>query len=236
VRPADWTLFASHGSTLAMRRRKPHPADLANAALIERADHFEIALFLGTGVYARARAATQAQARDAARALKRAHPDCSRQPIIYAIDANGRSAILPTEQEIPMPKKAATKTKARKAAKTKAPVAKKAAGRPKAPRKAAQAPASRRAAAEAQKPLGKRAAIMAAARAGELPMPPNFEAATHERFRPKLAELVKLAKAGDVAGLRAFPINPISSSPKAMARYRDLCMIAIEAKAKRAAA
>jgi hypothetical protein len=63
----------------------------------------------------------------------------------------------------------------------------------------------------------------------ELPAPPNFEAATHERFRPKLAELVKLAKAGDVAGLRTFPINPISSSPKAMARYRDLCVIALGA-------
>ena len=40
-----------------------------------------------------------------------------------------------------------------------------------------------------------------------------------------------LAKAGDLKGLRAFEINPVSSSPKAIARYRDLCVIALEARA-----
>ena len=40
-----------------------------------------------------------------------------------------------------------------------------------------------------------------------------------------------LAEAGDVAALQAFEINPVSSSPKAMARYRDLCVIAIAARA-----
>ena len=39
-----------------------------------------------------------------------------------------------------------------------------------------------------------------------------------------------LAEAGDIAGLQAFKINPLSSSPKAMARYRDLCAIAITAR------
>ena len=38
------------------------------------------------------------------------------------------------------------------------------------------------------------------AQAGKLPAPPNFEAETHRRFRPKLAELVELAKAGDAKG------------------------------------
>jgi len=41
-----------------------------------------------------------------------------------------------------------------------------------------------------------------------------------------------LAKAGDIAALQAFEINPVSSSPKAMARYRDLCVIAITARAQ----
>jgi len=41
---------------------------------------------------------------------------------------------------------------------------------------------------------------------------------------------VALAEAGDIAGLQAFKINPLSSSPKAMARYRDLCVIAITAR------
>ena len=52
------------------------------------------------------------------------------------------------------------------------------------------------------------------------------------RFRAKLAQIVALAEAGDIPALQAFEINPISSSPKAMARYRDLCVIAINARAQ----
>ena len=39
-----------------------------------------------------------------------------------------------------------------------------------------------------------------------------------------------LAEAGDIAGLQAFEINLVSSSPKAIARYRDFCLIAIRGK------
>ncbi len=76
-------------------------------------------------------------------------------------------------------------------------------------------------------------ALEASARAGNLPQPPDFSAATHARFRGKLARLADLAAAGDVEALRAFEINPVSSSPKAMARYRDLCVIALQARAGR---
>lgn len=72
-------------------------------------------------------------------------------------------------------------------------------------------------------------ALEASARAGNLPEAPDFSAATHARFRTKLARLADLAAVGDVAALRSFEINPVSSSPKAMARYRDLCVIALEA-------
>lgn len=72
----------------------------------------------------------------------------------------------------------------------------------------------------------------AAAAEGKLPTPPDFSAETHKRFRPKLAELVALAKAGDVAGLKRYEINPISTSPKAMDRYRNLAVIALEARSK----
>ena len=34
----------------------------------------------------------------------------------------------------------------------------------------------------------------------------------------------------DATGLRAIPINPVSSSPKALARYRDLAVLAIDAQ------
>lgn len=68
------------------------------------------------------------------------------------------------------------------------------------------------------------------ARQGELPPPPDFSAPTHARFRAKLAALVELAGKADATGLRAIAINPVSSSSKALARYRDLAVLAIEAR------
>jgi hypothetical protein len=76
--------------------------------------------------------------------------------------------------------------------------------------------------------------IEAKARQGELPPPPDFSAPTHARFRTKLAALVELAGKADATGLRAISINPVSSSPKALARYRDLAVLAIEAREARA--
>ena len=64
-----------------------------------------------------------------------------------------------------------------------------------------------------------------------MPQPPDFSKPTHARFRAKLDQIVALAEAGDIAALQAFEINPVSSSPKAMARYRDLSVIAITARA-----
>lgn len=78
--------------------------------------------------------------------------------------------------------------------------------------------------------IGKRQAIRDQAQSGALPPAPDFSKPTHARFRAKLAQIVALAEAGDIAGLLAFEINPVSSSPKAMARYRDLCVIAIAAR------
>ena len=79
-------------------------------------------------------------------------------------------------------------------------------------------------------PVGKRQAILDQAQTGALPPAPDFCKPTHARFRTKLAQIVALAETGDIAGLQAFEINPVSSSPKAMARYRDLCLIAITAR------
>ena len=83
--------------------------------------------------------------------------------------------------------------------------------------------------------IGKRQAIRVQAQTGALPTAPDFSKPTHARFRTKLAQIVALAEAGDIAGLQAFEINPVSSSPKAMARYRDLCVIAITARVGAAA-
>jgi hypothetical protein len=82
--------------------------------------------------------------------------------------------------------------------------------------------------------VGKRQAVINQAQGGVLPQPPDFSKPTHARFRAKLAKLVELAEAGDAEGLRAIAINPVSTSPKAMARYRDLAIIAIEARTRSA--
>lgn len=94
-----------------------------------------------------------------------------------------------------------------------------------------KAPAKKKAApAGATIIVGKRALIAQDAANGKLPAPPDFSNKTHERFRPKLAELVKLVKARDIAGLKAFEIKPISTSPKALDRFRNLAVIALEAQ------
>lgn len=85
-------------------------------------------------------------------------------------------------------------------------------------------------AAQKRKEPGKRAAALEAAQRGELPAPPDFSAATHKPHRKKLEAVVAMVKAGDIEGLKAIEIKPISSSPKAIARYRDLSVIALEAK------
>jgi len=234
--------------------RKPHPADAANAAIIANAIRFDLALFLGVGRYAKASAATLAEARLKAARLAAEHPN-GRRALIYAIDASGRSALVtddvPTQAKEPAMKTYAKKFNAQRAAK--------AAGHDpeeieivktkdgfawrlkKQPNGGADARDARLAldpsreprpaiAAKRERPLGKRAQIEADARAGKLPEPPDFSAETHKRFRNKLAAVVALANAGDLNGLRAFQINPVSSSPKAIARYRDLCIMALEAR------
>ena len=117
----------------------------------------------------------------------------------------------------------------------------------KAPKTAAEAPRARRApqaranaerpASKAAKASGKRAAMLASAQAGKLPAPPDFAAETHKRFRPKLAEVVALAKAGNAKALAAWEHKGfMGSSMKAVMRYRDLALIALEARAAKAAA
>ncbi len=54
--------------------------------------------------------------------------------------------------------------------------------------------------------IGKRKAILDQAHTGALPQAPDFSKPTHARFRAKLAQIVALAEAGDIAALQAFEI------------------------------
>lgn len=237
-----------------------HPADAAQLALIPQARQFIASLFLGQGKYDKRAAETLAEARARAAEISAGHkwPN-GRKAMIYAVLADGREVLVPDAYEpaaaapITRPeteddtmktthtsngftiaqlnaangvKKKAAKPAASKPAKVTS--AKEKASTKKA--KATSAAAKKTLAPKKAPKLGKRAALEADARAGKLPAPPDFTAATHERFRPKLAEVVKLAKAGDLKGLKAIEIKPVSTSPKAIARYRDLCVLALEAK------
>ena len=79
-----------------MKRRKVHPADAANAAVLAQAVRYDVALFLGNGRYARASAATLEEARIEALRLAANNPNPfgKRLPLIYGVTAKGRSALV----------------------------------------------------------------------------------------------------------------------------------------------
>ena len=149
------------------------------------------------------------------------HPN-GRRPLIYGVTADGRSGLVTNAMLSSMEDTMKSKAKRSTAKRATNPAASKKAQKPQAKQEAVP-----------KRSLGKSAAIEAAARDGKLPEPPDFSAETHKRFRNKLASVVDLAKAGDLKGLRALEINPVSSSPKAIARYRDLCIVALEAQVPR---
>ena len=197
--------------------KKPHPADVANSNIVAAAVRFDIALFIGAGRYAKDSAATLDEARIKAARLVAENPN-GRLPLIYGITADGRSGLVTPASSAT--NQTRTENEMTKKAKAKKPAAKKAAANGNGKAEARRHPTG----------MGKRAAIEAAAREGKLPTVPDFSADTHKRFRPLLAEVVALAKAGEIAKLRKVEIKPISSSPKAIQRYRDLCVIALSAK------
>jgi hypothetical protein len=116
------------------------------------------------------------------------------------------------------------------ARKGKAPGKAQAAGK-KAPAK--KAPADKAAAGngKAQAPAkGKRAAIIAQANAGKLPPAPDWSRKTH--YRAQHAALIELVKAGDV---RALIKLELPTTITQLSRYRDLAVIALKARAGKAA-
>jgi hypothetical protein len=94
---------AQRHSVAGNRRRKVHPADAANAAILAKAVRFDVALFLGSGRYARASAPTIEEARIEARRLVADNPVTfgRRQPLIYGITADGVSAFAEAVQYDP---------------------------------------------------------------------------------------------------------------------------------------
>jgi len=78
----------------------------------------------------------------------------------------------------------------------------------------------------------KLAALTAAAAAGVLPTVPDLSKPTHKAFRKRLAAIVAMVEAKDIAGLKADTLEPKSSSRALVCRYRDAAIKALEAQAK----
>jgi hypothetical protein len=78
------------------RHRETHPADAANEAVLANAVRYDVALFLGTGRFARASALTLEAARIEALRLIADNPTPfgKRLPLIYGVTAEGRSALV----------------------------------------------------------------------------------------------------------------------------------------------
>lgn len=188
-----------------------HPADLSDIEKIATATHFNVHLRIGPAEKIDRKAKTLAAAIKIAD--KFGTTPGGRKPLIYAITPDDMTVHVPAAMIAQARQDAATGARKGKEAPEGGKTAKRATG------------------AASGRPMGRRAEIAENAAKGILPPVPDFSAETHRRFRGKLAEIVALVEASDVAALIAFPINPYSSSPKAMARYRDLAVQAIEARA-----
>lgn len=187
-----------------------HPADLSDIEKIGTATHFTIHLRSGPHDKVTKEAKTLAAAIKIADELGTTLS--GRKPLIYAVTPDDMTVHVP----------AAMIAKARQEAATGARKGKAASEDGKTPKRATGAASGR--------PMGRRAEIADNAAKGVLPPAPDFSAETHKRFRGKLAEIVALVEAGDVAALKAIEIKPYSSSPKALDKYRNLAVTALEAK------
>lgn len=260
----------------------PNKYNDIDTVMIERADYFEVSVFLGVGRFQTIEFSDLPTAREGAKIME-AQINNGRRGMVYAVSPEGRSTFVPPSYQpaslIEGETTVTTETKltgteiAQLTAAVQGQIGYKRANSKEAAIKrfvaackaaniaapntflaldfdAAKADLARAvkgedqggdameiikpaAKSKAEKPAGKRAAILAAAEAGTLPDAPDFSAETHKRFRPKLAQVVELAEKGDIKGLEAFQINPVSSSPKAIARYRDLCVIALKAQGEK---
>lgn len=171
-----------------------------------------------------------------------------RQAMIYALNDSGQSVMVPLtlamemqaeafdlmpdtlEMPIPVPAAEAYPDLVIPPTADQTPIpAPKVGKRSKAAKALAKAPT-----ASAEKPAGKRAAAKAEAEAaadrGEIPTTPDFTPPSHAPFRKKLAKIVAMVEAGDLAGLKADPMEPKSSSRVMICRYRDLAIRALGAR------
>lgn len=190
--------------------KKPHPADIATAQAVTEAARFDVSLLVNREHIVHP-LKTLADAIKAGALMEETHAN-GKLSIIYAVSSEGRSTMVPRSL-YPNPTKETV-------------VATKPAKTPKAKKSPAAKPAP---ASGARARFDWNAAQEAAAK-GSIPAPPDFSADTHAPYRKVLGDVHAAAKAGDAAALRKIKVNPTSSSPKAVERYRLICLDALKAK------
>jgi hypothetical protein len=231
-----------------------HAAEAADIAAAREATSYNVHLRRSPTSKINEPAATLAEAIEIADRMVSAS---GRSPLIYGITHDGRTVLIPkvvieearasaagndaplTDDEVPAFLKTGLASMAASVEAGEVIAAPEAAA-PEKPAKARKPKAGRDAgpANAADTPpvaMGKRASAEAAARAGELPAAPDFSANTHKAYRKHLEAMIELAAAGDPDTMLAYPTKDYDSSWKAINRYRDLCLLAIRAKAGQAA-
>ncbi|MET3646147.1 hypothetical protein [Phyllobacterium ifriqiyense] len=184
-----------------MAKITKHPADIAARNQVKAATSFSVHLRRGPDFKINEPAATLGEAITIADRLSKEH--ANKTPLIYAITQEDFTVLVPKDM-IATARGSRTASLAQETPHIPANTSKPA--------------------------VGQRAAILADAEKGILPPIPDFSAPTHARFRKKLEEVVRLVEARDIEALRTLPIKPTSTSPRAIKRYRDLCVTAILAK------
>lgn len=178
--------------------KRDHPADITARNQVKAAMSFSVHLRRGPDFKINEPAATLAEAITIADRLSKEH--ANKNPLIYAITQENFTVVVPKDM-ITAARGGQTASSAQEP-----------------PIIPTNAP---------KRPVGQRAAILADAEKGILPPVPDFSAPTHARFRKKLEEVVRLVEARDIEALRRLEINPTSTSPRAIARYKDLAVMAL---------
>ncbi len=192
-------------------KKSKHPADAFNAEILANAVSYNVHLRISPTRKVTEAAATIAEALDIRDKVRAEYSKLAqrRDPMIYAVDAAGRSTLIPKDQ-LPATGEAADEAFDIEQASAEEPIAEAPASKPKKGKTAPKAPA---------------------AAGGDLPAIPDLSAPCHARYLAKMAEVLAMAKAGDIAGLKAFEIKTNFTTGRKIGAYRDAAIAALEGRA-----
>jgi hypothetical protein len=248
----------AYRTNAAMPKKPMHDADATDRARIAQATGYTTSFFLGSGKWDKHPSPALERAREVARQMM-ADPDYAatgRKPIVYAHLPDGSEVVVPDDYQVGeiQGEHSLLPIEFKPTAANAGPMAigGRALHRDGKPMVAADLqsgaavsfdPSTGAVLSVVQFPLSafpglkklsqRHMDMLEAAQAGSLPTPPDFTAETHKNYRAKLKRLTDAVAAGDVAALESVDIKPVCSSSRPLARYRNLAVIALKARAAR---